>query len=88
MWPFFIPFFLINLLCYFQLNPWPIIGGVATSVCSEDEFINPIHLEIGDVVVLTKPLGTQPAVNAHQWKCLENQFWDRIKNIITPEEGK
>mmetsp|Transcript_24725 Transcript_24725/g.53238 ORF Transcript_24725/g.53238 Transcript_24725/m.53238 type:complete len:310 (+) Transcript_24725:140-1069(+) len=68
------------------LNPWPIIGGVATSVCSQDEFINPIHLEIGDVVVLTKPLGTQPAVNAHQWKCLENQFWDRIKNIITPEE--
>ena len=69
------------------MNPWPIIGGVATSVCTEEEFINPIHLEVGDVIVLTKPLGTQPAVNAHQWMSLDNQFWKQIQNIITPEEG-
>jgi len=29
--------------------------------------IRPIHAQIGDVLVLTKPLGTQLAVNGHQW---------------------
>lgn len=70
------------------LNPWPIIGGAATSVCTKDEFINPIHLEVGDVIVLTKPLGTQPAVNAHQWLAKDNQYWKQIKDVITPEEVK
>lgn len=70
------------------LNPWPIIGGVATSVCSKDEFISPDSLEIGDVIVLTKPLGTQVAVNVHQWLSLDNQFWKQVKGIITEEEVK
>jgi len=70
------------------LNPWPIIGGVATSVCSKDEFISPDSLEIGDVIVLTKPLGTQVAVNVHQWLSLDNQFWKQVKGSITEEEVK
>jgi len=47
------------------LNPWPIIGGVATAVVHEDDFIPPSGLEVGDVLVLTKPLGTQPAVHRY-----------------------
>jgi len=49
------------------LNPWPIIGGVASAVCKSDEFIAPEHAVAGDVLVLTKPLGTQVAVNVHEW---------------------
>ncbi len=49
------------------LNPWPIIGGVAMAVCNEADFVRPEHAVPGDVLVLTKPLGTQVAVNAHQW---------------------
>jgi len=54
------------------LNPWPIIGGVATSIVSKDEYVSSDGAQVGDVVVLTKPLGTQIAVNLHQWKTLEN----------------
>ena len=39
------------------LNPWFIIGGVATSVVSKDEVILPDQAVSGDVLVLTKPLG-------------------------------
>lgn len=69
------------------MNPWPIIGGIAKSVCTDDEFIRPDQLQIGDVIVLTKPLGTQVAVNAHQWNSLDNHRWKQIQDIITAEEG-
>ena len=45
------------------MNPWPMIGGVANVMCMDSEFIRPNHGKPGDVLVLTKPLGTQPAVN-------------------------
>eukprot|EP01063_Lacrimia_lanifica_P016476 TRINITY_DN23013_c0_g1_i1.p1 TRINITY_DN23013_c0_g1~~TRINITY_DN23013_c0_g1_i1.p1 ORF type:complete len:322 (+),score=126.28 TRINITY_DN23013_c0_g1_i1:238-1203(+) len=48
------------------LNPWPIIGGVAMSVCHKDDFVSPDGLLPGDFLVLTKPLGTQIAVNLRQ----------------------
>ncbi|KFV62395.1 Selenide, water dikinase 2, partial [Dryobates pubescens] len=39
----------------------------------------------GDVLVLTKPLGTMVAVTAHQW--LDNpERWNRIKLVVTREE--
>ena len=34
----------------------------------------------GDVLVLTKPLGTQVAVNAHQWLD-QPERWNRIKLV-------
>mmetsp|Transcript_22358 Transcript_22358/g.53204 ORF Transcript_22358/g.53204 Transcript_22358/m.53204 type:complete len:355 (-) Transcript_22358:506-1570(-) len=65
------------------LNPWPIIGGVATSVVSREEYVSSDGAKVGDVLVLTKPLGTQVAVNVHQWrktheKTGEDKFWKRI----------
>jgi len=50
------------------MNPWPIIGGVATSIVAESEFVPSDGAVPGDVLVLTKPLGTQIAVNVHQWR--------------------
>ena len=49
------------------LNPWPIIGGIAMSVCEERDMLRPERAVPGAVLVLTKPLGTQLAVNGHQW---------------------
>lgn len=40
------------------MNPWPIIGGVANVMCNESEFIRPNNGRDGDLIVLTKPLGT------------------------------
>lgn len=68
------------------LNPWPIIGGVAMAIVSEDEFVLPVHAKVGDVIILTKPLGTQLAVNAHQWLNTNPTRYDTIKNLVTDDE--
>ncbi|MEE6505670.1 hypothetical protein FKM82_005619 [Ascaphus truei] len=67
------------------INPWIIIGGVATVICQSNEFIMPDSAVAGDVLVLTKPLGTQVAVNAHQW--LDNpERWNKIRLVVSREE--
>ncbi|KAL3916634.1 MAG: hypothetical protein SGILL_005087 [Bacillariaceae sp.] len=72
------------------LNPWPIIGGVATSVVTKDGYISSDGAKPGDVIVLTKPLGTQVAVNVHEWKRHDNKFWKKIEEqrLITEEEAE
>lgn len=40
---------------------------------------------VGDVLVLTKPLGTQVAVNAHQWLDLQDR-WNRIKLVVSEDD--
>jgi len=68
-------------------NAWPIIGGVAISCCTVDEFIYPNQGEIGDIIVLTKPLGTQIAVNLNEWiQDKESELFSRVKDMITPGE--
>jgi len=68
------------------VNPWPIIGGVAMSCCAQDEFIYPTAGKIGDVIVLTKPLGTQVTVNLNEWIQDESKYWDQVKDLITIDE--
>lgn len=58
------------------MNPWPIIGGTAMSCCTKEEFIYPDGALPGDVIVLTKPLGTQVAVNLNEWYLMKKE--DRI----------
>jgi len=67
-------------------NPWPIIGGVATSVCKESQIIMPVNAVPGDVIVLTKPLGTQVAVNVHQWMYIPEK-WSRVSSFMTKEHA-
>lgn len=67
-------------------NPWMIIGGVASSVCRPQDYIMPDGAIAGDILVLTKPLGTQVAVNAHQW--LGTTKFGRIAGVCTPESAK
>jgi selenide,water dikinase len=69
------------------VNPWCMIGGVATAVCSSSEYIIPDKCNAGDVLVLTKPLGTQIALNCMNW--LQNPVaWGKVKLVISPEEAK
>ncbi|GCC36793.1 hypothetical protein chiPu_0015292 [Chiloscyllium punctatum] len=67
------------------LNPWIILGGVATTVCQPNEFIMPDNAVPGDVLVLTKPLGTQVAVAVHQWLDIPEK-WNKIKLVVTQED--
>lgn len=69
------------------VNPWCTIGGVASSVCSMDKIIMPDGAKAGEVLILTKPLGTQIAVNAHQWIDVPEK-WEKISKITTVEEVK
>ncbi|CAL8255264.1 unnamed protein product [Arctogadus glacialis] len=69
------------------VNPWIIVGGVASVVCQPSEFIMPDGAVPGDVLVLTKPLGTQVAVNAHQWLD-QPERWNKIKLVVSKEEVK
>mmetsp|Transcript_50846 Transcript_50846/g.121570 ORF Transcript_50846/g.121570 Transcript_50846/m.121570 type:complete len:322 (+) Transcript_50846:102-1067(+) len=48
-------------------NPWAIIGGCATTTLTEAELVRADGLQSGDVLVLTKPLGSQIAANLAQW---------------------
>lgn len=58
-------------------NPWVLLGGCATSVLPKNEFVLPNGAKAGDLLVLTKPLGTQIAVNLNQW--LDDQDMNKIK---------
>jgi len=67
------------------LNPWPLIGGVAKTICKAEDIIMPVNARVGDVVVLTKPLGTQIVVNCMQWTHNEAK-WKEVEDIITKEQ--
>jgi selenide, water dikinase len=63
-----------------------ILGGVAMSVCYEEHFIRPENAQIGDVIVLTKALGTQVSVNAFEWLTKDVKKIENLKEIITKDE--
>mmetsp|Transcript_5574 Transcript_5574/g.14093 ORF Transcript_5574/g.14093 Transcript_5574/m.14093 type:complete len:310 (-) Transcript_5574:120-1049(-) len=69
------------------LNPWPLLGGVATAVVRDGGFIHPSNGVAGDAVVLTKPLGTQVAVNLHQW-AIDPVRWEGVKGAVTQEQAE
>lgn len=66
-----------------NLNPWCIIGGIATSVCTRDEIIFPTKAQPGDAIVLTKPLGVQLATNAPIWMTEDSENWKKISEHLT-----
>jgi len=67
------------------MNPWLTIGGTASCVCQSNEFIIPDNAIVGDVLVLTKPLGTQVSCVAFQWLDLPDK-WSAIKLVVTEED--
>ncbi|XP_034656272.1 inactive selenide, water dikinase-like protein [Drosophila subobscura] len=68
------------------VNRWCIVGGVATSVCKEIEIIQPNKAVPGDVLLLTKPLGTHVALNLHKWMTADGDKWKFLKHSFSEEE--
>lgn len=69
------------------INAWPLIGGVAMAAAKEEDFIRPDGAIAGDILVLTKPLGTQVAINMNIWIVQGGQSWERVSDILTTAEG-
>lgn len=68
-------------------NPWIMVGGTATSASAKADCIMSYKARAGDVLVLTKPLGTQIAININSW-LNKPEFWNVAKNVITKEDAK
>lgn len=48
-------------------------------------YFSPDNAIVGDVLVLTKPLGTQVACIAYQW-IEQSDKWNAIKLVVTEED--
>jgi len=67
------------------MNPWFMIGGTAVTTVSNDEILLPHKFEPGDVLILTKPLGTNISVRLNDWKnenkiTIDDELSNRIQN--------
>lgn len=69
-----------------NLNPWCIIGGIASSVCRKDEIVFPNRAQTGDFIVLTKPLGTQLATNAQIWRDENSENWQKLSEVLSDSQ--
>ncbi|KAH8353401.1 hypothetical protein KR084_010719 [Drosophila pseudotakahashii] len=69
-----------------KINPWCIIGGIATSVCRRDEIILPSNAQPGDVLVLTKPLGGQMAMDAHLWQINQTEKYKTLMSEFSDDD--
>ena len=58
------------------MNPWPIIGGTAIVMCKDEDYVQVNRGQPGDKLILTKPLGTQVAVNVNEWLNDKNRKWE------------
>lgn len=73
------------------LNPWPMIGGTAKAICSKNgknSFIEPYFGEIGDCIILTKPLGTQIAVNLKEWQLKNDGMYKNLNKLLEKQNEK
>ncbi|NWY72034.1 SPS1 dikinase, partial [Erithacus rubecula] len=59
--------------------------GTGGDVGTHPSLARPDSAVPGDVLVLTKPLGTHMAVTAHQWLDMPER-WNKIKLVVTREE--
>ncbi|CAD7011625.1 unnamed protein product [Ceratitis capitata] len=69
-------------------NPWCIIGGIASSLCTESEIIMPSNAKEGDAIILTKPLGTQLATNAYLWMEERNDKYIKLSTHLSDDDIK
>lgn len=68
------------------INPWCMIGGIASAVVTKDNVIMPSNAKAGDHLVLTKPLGTQLATNAYLWLCDKTDKYLELLKHYTDDE--
>jgi len=58
------------------------------SCCTPSQFISPDRAMPGDVIVLTKPIGTQLAVNLNEWSQLEDLTkWNKALSVLSVDDA-
>ena len=70
-------------------NEAPIIGGTAIGVARGEDHYTPRNAQPGDILVLTKPLGSQIVVNVNQYLKNRDEKWKKLseeKNLISEDE--
>ena len=65
------------------VNPWPILGASVTATMHPKMIIRNSNAKPGDILILTKPLGTQPAMGAV--RALE-QMKDAVTSVISEKQ--
>uniref|UniRef100_A0A1I8NWD1 Selenide, water dikinase n=1 Tax=Stomoxys calcitrans TaxID=35570 RepID=A0A1I8NWD1_STOCA len=68
------------------INPWCMIGGIASAVVKREEVIMPNNAKAGDHLVLTKPLGTQLATNAYLWMCDKTEKYEELLKYYSEKD--
>ena len=68
------------------LNPSCFISGQVSSIVNGGDWIQSDQAVQGDVLVLTKPLGTHVACTSHVWMEQHQEKWNRIKLIVSEED--
>lgn len=63
--------------------PWPIMGGAVTAIAEIDEVVLISKAQLGDKVILTKPLGIQPAMRLLR---LSDSQREEIASIVPEDE--
>ncbi|MHA1688323.1 MAG: selenide, water dikinase SelD [Promethearchaeota archaeon] len=61
---------------------WPLIGGEASGFVHEKEIIPKNGVKLGDQLILTKPIGTQPVTAAYR---LQKDFPEMLENYSLKE---
>lgn len=69
-----------------NINPWCMIGGIASSVCTKEEIVFPTKATAGDVLILTKPLGVQLATNAPIWMEEDSENWKKLSQHLSVQD--
>lgn len=69
------------------LNPWPIVGGVASGIAHPNQIVSHKNAQPNDVVYLTKPLGTQPAMAVYRG-LKDPEVEELILGIISRKEAE
>ena len=69
-------------------NPWPLIGGTASTIVKKVSILRSDNLQSGDVLVLTKPLGTQIVGNLALWLLDDDKWQNVVSKLIDVETAK
>lgn len=70
-----------------SLNPWCIIGGIASAVCKVDEIVPPVGAKAGNVLILTKPIGTQLSTSIFNWMDKKAKQFETLQAEWKSEES-
>jgi selenide,water dikinase len=69
------------------MNPWPLVGGVASGIAHPDQIVTHKNAQPNDVVLLTKPLGTQPAMACYRG-LLDPVVAEQILGLMSRKEAE